>query len=624
MSLSGSLFNGVSGLQTAQRQINVTSGNVSNANVEGYSKKTAASVTRLVDGQNSGVETGPIRREVDAYLDGEAMRARTELGALDTRSEYLNRVSEMFGTLSNDSTLANGLNALSGAMEALSVEPESASARRDVVEAADAVARQFNRISTGTTDLRVEASNEIDQGVATVNDALQSVAELNDEISRAEALGRTTADLQDERDRQLETLSEWMDISTFSRDNGQIAVMGKMANGSSRMLVDSGAVQFDFSKATALGPTADDDDGVPTLSFAGPDPEASEQLGAKTGGRLGALLDVRDTTLTDFHRDIDRLAQTVRDRVNAAHNQGTPGNAPTGSSETIIGSRAFGGADGLPEEITSVSGTLALSEVDGDGNVTAIYDIQMTNVQGRLPTPPPDPTVHDLRDALNEEMRANHASVAAKYPPGSGPFALTGEGRLQVSAPSSSNFIVSAGEATVEGAAGERNFSHYFGLNNLFETSGTNLTGMAGNIRVNADIKADPAELSAGRASTTVDQQAIPIGDPTVAQAMADAFEARGTIAASGGNLRDVDTTMSGYAADILSFQASETSRTDTARDFQQTMYDELKFRADSKSGVNIDEELSNMLVFEQAYNASARVISTVQQMFDTLDRMMN
>jgi flagellar hook-associated protein 1 FlgK len=617
MSLSDSLFNGITGLQTAQRQINVTSGNVSNANVEGYSQKTAAAVTRLVDGQNSGVDVGPIRREVDAYLDGETMRARTELGALDTRSEYLNRVNEMFGTLSNDSTLANGLNALSSALEALSVEPESASARRDVVEAADALARQLNRISQGTVDLRVEASNEIDQGVAAVNDALESVAELNDEISRAEALGRPTADLRDERDRQLETLSDWMDISTFSRENGQIAVMGRMADGSSKMLVDSGAVQFDFSKANALGPAKASGDGDPVLFGTSTPNDPSEQLGVGTGGRLGALLDVRDNMLTDFHRDIDILAQTVRDRVNAAHNLGATGNAATANSGTITGSRAFGGANGFPDGITSVSGTLTLSSVDGDGNVTATYDIAMANVQGRLPTSPPDPTVSDLRDALNDELASNYPSLSA-------PFDLTSDGRLEVSAPNVSDFTVTAGGANVDGAAGERNFSHYFGLNNLFETSGANLTGIAGNIRLNADIQADPAKLSAGGVIPTVDQQAIPVGDASIAQAMAAAFEARDTIAASGGNVGDVDTTMSGYAADILSFQASETSRTDTARDFQQTMYDELKFRSDSKSGVNIDEELSNMLVFEQAYNASARVISTVQQMFDTLDRMMN
>jgi flagellar hook-associated protein 1 FlgK len=473
-----------------------------------------------------------------------------------------------------------------------------------VVEAADALARQLNRISNGTVDLRVEATHEIDQGVAAVNDALESVAELNDEISRAEALGRPTVDLQDERDRQLETLSDWMDISTFSRDNGQIAVMGKMATGSSRMLVDSGAVQFDFSKATALGPTADDEDGVPALSFAGPDPEASEQLGAKTGGRLGALLDVRDNMLTDFHRDIDRLAQTVRDRVNAAHNQGTVGND---GQTAITGSHRFDPSGG--DDITLESGsTLQINRVDATSGAVLASPITVD-----FSTLPADPTVDDVVDEID-----GTGGLAAD---------LTSDGQIRIEAPAGERITISHSDVSFSGPQSggqERGFSHYFGLNNLFETSGASDTSSAGTVRVNADIKANPAELSAGRANTTVDQQAVAVGDPTVAQAMADAFQARGTIPASGGNLRDVDTTMTSYAADILSFQASETSRTETARDFQQTMYDELKFRADSKSGVNVDEELSNMLVFEQAYNASARVISTVQQMFDTLDRMMN
>jgi flagellar hook-associated protein 1 FlgK len=612
MSLSGSLFNGVSGLQTAQRQIEVTSGNVSNANVEGYSQKTAAAVTRLVDGQSSGVDVGPIRREVDAYLDSEAMRARTQLGALNTRSDYLNRVGEVFGTLSNDSTLANGLNALSSALEALSIEPESASARRDVVEAADAVARQFNDISTETTDLRAEASNEIDQGVATINDALESIADLNDEISRAEALDRPTADLRDERDRQLETLSEWMDVSTFSRDNGAIAVMGKMADGSTKMLVDSSAVQFDFTKANALGPTATASDGVPTLANAGTSAGPSEQLGATTGGRLGALLDMRDNTLTDFHRDIDRLAQVVRDRVNAAHNQGTVENQ---LQATITGQRSFGAAGSDTIDSAQVSGDLTL--VASDGTTVTPYPIDLDAFGGN--------TVGDLVTFMNSQVAGT-------------PFGVNGNDQLVVGPPTGETSVaVNVGDAQVGGAlnttattpASPTNFSHYFGLNDLFVTNDdpaapTDIGGIAGEIRVRSDIKTDPALLSTGRASDTGGPNGVATGDNTVAQAMAGSFENRGTIGASGGNLKAVDTTMSGYAADILSFQASETARTDTARDFQQTMYDELKFRSDSKSGVNIDEELSNMLVFEQAYNASARVISTVQQMFDTLDRMIN
>jgi flagellar hook-associated protein 1 FlgK len=82
--------------------------------------------------------------------------------------------------------------------------------------------------------------------------------------------------------------------------------------------------------------------------------------------------------------------------------------------------------------------------------------------------------------------------------------------------------------------------------------------------------------------------------------------------------------TLADYASDVLSYYATATERAEASRDFQKTVHEELKFRADSESGVNIDEELSNMITFENAYNASARVISTVQQMFDTLDRMMN
>lgn len=613
MSLSGSLFNGVSGLQTAQRQINLTSGNVSNANVEGYSQKTAAAVTRLVDGQNSGVDIGPIRREVDAYLDSEAMRARTELGALNTRSEYLNRVSDMFGTLSNDSTLANGLNALSSALEALSIEPESASTRRDVVEAADAIARQLNTISAETTDLRAEASNEIDQGVSTINDTLASIAELNDEISRAEALGRPSAELQDERDRQLETLSGWMDISTFNRENGAISVMGKMANGSTKMLVDSGNVQFDFSKASALGPTATANDGVPVLSSAGTPADAAEQLGAKTGGKLGALLDIRDNTLTDFHRDIDRLAQTVRDRVNAAHNQGTYQN----EGQAVLTGAADVSADTFS---APASGSLTVNFTNSSNDVIGSTTVSVAG----------DASVADIQASLAGTLDS----------------VVTGDGQLELSLPAgapagSTGFTIDTGTAEVESEllGKTRGFSHYFGFNNLFETPDTplvsangaaDIAGTAGDIQLRSDIKEDPSRLSAGVAAQdpgpppSADPDAVPVGDGRVAQAMADAFADRGTVAKSGGNLRAVDTTMTGYAGDILSFQASETARTDTARDFQQSMYDEMKFRSDSKSGVNIDEELSNMLVFEQSYNASARVISTVQQMFDTLDRMMN
>ncbi|MDZ7714108.1 MAG: flagellar hook-associated protein FlgK [Rhodovibrio sp.] len=336
MSLSGSLFNAVSGLQTAQRQINVTSGNVSNSNVEGYSRKTAPAITAITAGQNSGVDLGAVRREVNAYLDSEVLRADTKLGALDVKTEFMQRLTQLFGTPENDSTLANGLNDLSAAMEQLAIEPNSASVRNDVVEAADSLARRLNDFATETKNLRVEADRQIAQGVDAVNGALERIGELNEEISKAHALGRPTGELEDERDRQLGTLSQWMDISTFNRDNGEIVVMGSTSQGGASTLVDSRAVQFDYDNANKLGPTAE------PASFPQAVNDPATTLDSSTGGKLGALFDLRDSTLTDFHRDIDRLAQSVRDRVNAAHNQGTVGNAGV---DQMTGSQRFDPTD---------------------------------------------------------------------------------------------------------------------------------------------------------------------------------------------------------------------------------------------------------------------------------------
>jgi flagellar hook-associated protein 1 FlgK len=615
MSLSGSLFNAVSGLQTAQRQINVTSGNVSNSNVEGYSRKTAPAITAMTAGQNSGVDLGAVRREVNAYLDSEVLRADTQLGALDVKTEFMQRLTQLFGTPENDSTLANGLNDLSAAMEQLAIEPNSASVRNDVVEAADSLVRRLNDFATETKDLRVEADRQIAQGIDAVNGALERIGELNEEISKATALGRPTGELEDERDRQLGTLSQWMDISTFARDNGEIVVMGSTSQGGASTLVDSRAVQFDYENANQLGATAEPDRYPEAVS------DPSTTLDSSAGGKLGALFDLRDSTLTDFHRDIDRLAQSVRDRVNAAHNQGTFANEGV---DQMTGSTVTTGetADITVSSSDSNPATITFSSVNAAGEVSDTFTIDFTGFAGT--------TSADLVTYMN-----TYTDVAGDQLASVGVTASLNAAD-QLSFTGTGDFTLDTNNTQVSGdfaSSSPKSLSHYYGMNNLFETPGRavdpndgswDLTNTAQDLRLRSDIAADPDLLSRGQPSVTVGDQAIADGDNATANALAAAFETGGDIA-RGGKLPAIqDVKLADYAGDLLSYYATSAQRTETARDFQETMRDELKFRADSESGVNIDEELSNMITFEQAYNASARVISTVQQMFDTLDRMMN
>jgi flagellar hook-associated protein 1 FlgK len=469
-----------------------------------------------------------------------------------------------------------------------------------VVEAADSLVRRFNDFATETKNLRVEADRQIAQGVDAVNGALERISELNDEISKANALGRPTGELEDERDRQLGTLSQWMDVSTFPRDNGTIVVMGRTSSGAGTTLVDSEAAQFTFDQANALGATADSGDHPELVN----DPDT--ELGAVSGGKLGALFEMRDSTLTDFHRDIDRLAQSVRDRVNAAHNQGTAGNHGVEAIQGTVDVTS-GGGDAIAVD---TAGTITVNRVQADGTLLGRDTVT-------LPAGATTPAaIETAIDGLT--------GVQAQYV----------DGRLQITSDPAGDLItIDDGDITLTGNqtnGGEaRSFSHYFGLNDLFVTGGVGdapdtageIENAAGVIRVREDILDDPGMLSRGSTSSG---PGVADGDNTTANALAAAFETGGDIGAAGKLPAITDVKLADYAGDLLSYYATSTQRTETARDFQETMRDELKFRADSESGVNVDEELSNMIVFEQAYNASARVISTVQQMFDTLDRMMN
>ncbi|WP_419177080.1 flagellar basal body rod C-terminal domain-containing protein, partial [Desulfosediminicola sp.] len=54
--------------------------------------------------------------------------------------------------------------------------------------------------------------------------------------------------------------------------------------------------------------------------------------------------------------------------------------------------------------------------------------------------------------------------------------------------------------------------------------------------------------------------------------------------------------------------------------EIQSSLVNSLSHRNDSQKGVNLDEELSQLILYEQAYSAAARIISVIQTMFETLE----
>lgn len=163
-----------------------------------------------------------------------------------------------------------------------------------------------------------------------------------------------------------------------------------------------------------------------------------------------------------------------------------------------------------------------------------------------------------------------------------------------------------------------RGFSHMFGLNDLLVTGDSYSAFQS--LEVRSDIQEDPTLLAGAQANNSLvaGTTGVAAGSNAGAQALSESFLTSQSFNSSG-DLPDMDATFSSYATRILSNQALKTSMNQDEIEFREEVVNELEFRIEGISGVNIDEELSNLILFQNAYSASARVISAAQEIMDEL-----
>jgi flagellar hook-associated protein 1 FlgK len=151
--------------------------------------------------------------------------------------------------------------------------------------------------------------------------------------------------------------------------------------------------------------------------------------------------------------------------------------------------------------------------------------------------------------------------------------------------------------------------------------------GVSANMDVRADIVSTPTLVTTGQpiwdsARSTSGEYYMSIGDDTIAQLMATDFSATNDFSLAGG-LPNIANTFSQYAASIIADNASLANVNERNTDSKRSLKDALQFKSDSVRGVNIDEEMADLIVFEQAFAAAARVISVIQSMMRTLEEVI-
>ena len=591
MSISQILQNGLSGLKASQAGLAVISQNVANANTIGYSRQSVSLEQLVINGVSSGVSVGDTTRLVDNFLTREVQIQKASEGEARVVADFYNNIETRFGTPSGNNSLSADLSSFGAALETLAINPEDPALRFNVVATGVTVARGISELATSMQTLRGRADSGIDQTVDEINAQLSTIFVLNTSISRIRAQGGNIAALEDQRDVAITDLSKNIAISTFTRTSGDISILTQ----DGLTLLDTELHELDYNPATSVSSsTTFGAVNLFTINSSG-QRVGSAQILVSAGvssavvnnvssGRLKGLLDIRDKVLPDLDSQIGILASTVRSEYNALHNSGSsfPAvNSLTGTRNVAAGD-AFAATGNLRIAVLNADGTLVANAVDIDlGALGAI-------------------TVGTLATTINGLLGANGSAAVVN-------------GKLVISATDSTKGIaINTRDSKVTGTT--QGFPDFFGLNDFFIGAGSS------DFAVRTDIVNDPSRVSMGLLSTTATsgQSGISVGDNRVITSLSGLTQKGISFAAVTG-LPAGTFTLEEYAGAILGLNAVQAARAGESAELQGDLLENLEFRKTSLTGVNIDEELANILVFQNSFAASARVINAAQEMFDAL-----
>ncbi|KXJ53276.1 MAG: hypothetical protein AXW12_14420 [Thalassospira sp. Nap_22] len=433
MSLTQALNTAISGLNTAQARIAITSSNISNVNTEGYSRKIAGQETLSLDGVGAGSQVADIYRNVNEGLVREMRGELGKAGREEARYEFFMRVQTLFGTTQSDAAISQRINDLADAFEQLGVTPDQNSPRVEAIESAIQVMESFERLSSQLQDLRDDIDDQITDEVNSANTLLTQISELNTGIIRLNNLDQPTTELEDQRDQKLNELSKIIDITTFSRSDGSIVVYSAAG---ANTLLDRTPNKLSFTQTAGFEPGT----GGSGVSLDGEDITDTLRTGTLKG-----LFEMRDSEIPALNDQINELATQLRDAINEEHNKGTSFPPPA----NLSGTRTVDGSDPL-----TATGAFRVAALDQNGDLVA------TDSWADITLPTTPATVQGIVDAIN-------ASDAGSY--------LTAslvDNRLVIEGQDGNRVAINELDSEITLSDGrQQGMSHYFGLNDFVTTT---------------------------------------------------------------------------------------------------------------------------------------------------------
>lgn len=589
-----------------QAALNVVGQNISNASTEGYSRQIATLQAQSVYSPQygtlgSGVDMLTVKRARNEFIDDRMVKETSQLSKWEVREINLENIQNVFNE-PNDSTIRDSLDSMWSSFQDLANNSQESATRETVLERADDLASMIKDGYSQLKSLQSEMDGTIKTEVENVNSTLKKIADLNAQISRIERDDVTNAnDLRDERDRLTEGLSKVIDLKV-NRDNGEFSI-----------IIDGRtAVQGENYQQLQTVPDVDNSN---RLKMQWTDTKKDVSI---TGGKIGAYRELRDDDIQKYMDYLDEMAIGITDTMNEMHKAGFDINGQPGEDffKPIDTNKEIITENGKQQaSIYKIYGNKIITNTDkplstNSGITSQSGYFEVNNIRISYNT-----SVDSMNDVVKKINDAGTGVVASLDP--NNKLVLRGE--------------KDNGYTIMTMSDGNGSFLQEMGI---FQTGSTSFnykdTSTLANISTNrsATPKAGAAERMEV-AITNVDKIAAAKGKDTNADGIPDTSLGIG----NGGNMLAMaqikqKNIIGRYTADdyfktLVADLAVKGDQSTRNYENQKSLVASLETRRQSEIGVSLDEEMTDMIKYQQSYTAAAKYINTIDEMLTSIMQLL-
>jgi len=658
---------GKNGILAHQQSLQTTGKNINNTNTDSYVRER----TEYTESQFGGLERVRVQRMIDEFAN---RQLRTDISKVSYYEANLQQ-AEQLDTLLGDSTtnVASSVESFFNTLQDANNDPGSVTARQLVLAEADAMVTKFNDFSSYLDDQKSIINDRLTLSTDRINSISENLAELNSKIQSSNGKNSSNGDINallNKRDEQLRELAELVQFSTVEQKNGAVAV--NLKNGQPLVLEDG---RFN-AVAVKSNPDTERLEMVLKKEHSGGSVSEFYVPTDEVGGAVGGYLEYRDEVLMPTQKRLGQLAIRIADSMNTQNQKGM-------DLDNQLGRKIFDLAKteskAVPYADNTGAANISVSVLEGNsksfpsenlritktGNPDE-YEIVPVNSDGTLVSGADTITVTqaspgtvdivelgislDLTGAANAgdqflakpaESAASEISLAIRRPEDialANPIRVKdgmdnqGAAGIEISAINTPDDYYDTTNNTLLGSAPARievtgQTGNAYDLE-VYDKDGNNIGTITGATNLNGIL--DQAGL------TDPDYEVDINGEPTVGdeyfieyntngfddnsngQSMAD-LQRQQLVRRSGGEEAEPTMTFNESYGRLVSDVGSRVSQNRVLRDSAEAIRSQTEALYESQSGVNLEEEAANLIQYQQAYTASARIITTSQTIFDTL-----